>query len=81
MKAATDECRRLLWLLLQRDAHRRAAGELGPSSGVKETFDTGLSTRDRVLLERFDRLAQDRTNVIVSAAWAYGGEPLGERVH
>jgi hypothetical protein len=78
---ADNECRRLVWLLMQRDAHRRAAGELGRGNAVNALFAAGLSARDRVLLERFDRLANERANEILSAAWAYSGDALGGRVH
>jgi hypothetical protein len=78
---ADNECGRLIWLLMQREAHRRAAGELRPGNTVRSAFEAELSSRDRVLLERFDRLAADRANEILSAAWAYRGDAQGSRVH
>jgi hypothetical protein len=68
---ADNDCCRLLVLLLQRDAHRLADGQLGPDSQVHAMFEATLARRDRALLARFDEFAAERSNEILSAAWAY----------
>jgi hypothetical protein len=65
------QCRRLVALLLQREARRRAETDLGVKGRLCREFEEDLTLWERELLRRFDACATETANVLLSSAWAY----------